>query len=224
MTLADRIVVLAGGGIAQVGAPLELYERPVNEFVAQFIGSPAMNLLPGKVTAVGEMTGVALDGGGQAQVAIPTRPGDEGMEINLGVRPEDMRETDGTALFEGKVDLTEALGEVTLLYFGTQGGAVPIIAKLSGIHPGLKGSTVRLTADPQALHLFHKGNSLLYRDGTDLPPYQPRTARAAGSMGGDRGAAAMPADRNGQDRNGGRDGEDGDRIEDGLIKPEGPVR
>ena len=98
------------------------------------------------------------------------------------------------------------------------------IAKLSGIHPGLKGSTVRLTADPQALHLFHKGNSLLYRDGTDLPPYQPRTARAAGSMGGDRGAAAMPADRNGQDRNGGRDGEDGDRIEDGLIKPEGPVR
>jgi len=224
MTLADRIVVLAGGGIAQVGAPLELYERPVNEFVAQFIGSPAMNLLPGKVTAVGEMTGVALDGGGQAQVAIPTRPGDEGMEINLGVRPEDMRETDGTALFEGKVDLTEALGEVTLLYFGTQGGAVPIIAKLSGIHPGLKGSTVRLTADPQALHLFHKGNSLLYRDGTDLPPYQPRTARAAGSMGGDRGAAAMPADRNGQNRNGGRDGEDGDRIEDGLIKPEGPVR
>ena len=224
MTLADRIVVLAGGGIAQVGAPLELYERPVNEFVAQFIGSPAMNLLPGKVTAVGEMTGVALDGGGQAQVAIPTRPGDEGMEINLGVRPEDMRETDGTALFEGKVDLTEALGEVTLLYFGTQGGAVPIIAKLSGIHPGLKGSTVRLTADPQALHLFHKGNSLLYRDGTDLPPYQPRTARAAGGMGGDRGAAAMPADRNGQDRNGGRDGEDGDRIEDGLIKPEGPVR
>ena len=224
MTLASRIVVLAGGGISQVGTPLELYQKPENEFVAQFIGSPAMNLLPGKVTAVGEMTGVALDGGGQAQVAIPTRPGDEGMEINLGVRPEDMRETDGTALFEGKVDLTEALGEVTLLYFGTQGGAVPIIAKLSGIHPGLKGSTVRLTADPQALHLFHKGNSLLYRDGTDLPPYQPRTARAAGSMGGDRGAAAMPADRNGQDRNGGRDGEDGDRIEDGLIKPEGPVR
>ncbi|MDB6179240.1 sn-glycerol-3-phosphate ABC transporter ATP-binding protein UgpC [Paracoccus sp. Z330] len=174
MTLADRIVVLAGGGIAQVGAPLELYERPVNEFVAQFIGSPAMNLLPGKVTAVGDMTTVALDGGGVAQVAIPTREGDQGMAVNLGVRPEDMRETDGDAIFEGQVDLTEALGEVTLLYFGTNQDSVPVIAKLPGIHTGLNGKTVRLTANPQTLHLFHDGQSLLYRDGADLPPYHPR--------------------------------------------------
>ncbi|WP_295045099.1 sn-glycerol-3-phosphate ABC transporter ATP-binding protein UgpC [uncultured Paracoccus sp.] len=176
MTLADRIVVLAGGGIAQVGAPLELYERPVNEFVAQFIGSPAMNLLPGRVTGIGAVTTVQLDGGGVARVAIPTRAGDEGMRVNLGVRPEDMRETDGPAIFEGTVDLTEALGEVTLLYFGTHGDGVPVIAKLPGIHPGLNGRTVRLTADPAALHLFHDGQSLLYRPGVDLPPYQPRAA------------------------------------------------
>ncbi|WP_374301690.1 ABC transporter ATP-binding protein [Paracoccus sp. (in: a-proteobacteria)] len=179
MTLADRIVVLAGGGIAQVGAPLELYERPVNEFVAQFIGSPAMNLLPGRVTAVGPVTTVQLDGGGTALVAIPTRAGDEGMRVNVGIRPEDMRETDGPALFEGTVDLTEALGEVTLLYFGTRGGATPVIAKLPGIHPGLNGRTVRLTADPAALHLFHDGQSLLYRSGVDLPPYQPRAGAGA---------------------------------------------
>ncbi|GGF61362.1 ABC transporter ATP-binding protein [Paracoccus acridae] len=176
MTLADRIVVLAGGGIAQVGAPLELYERPVNEFVAQFIGSPAMNLLPGRVTATGPMTTVQLDGGGVAQAAIPTRAGDEGMRVNLGVRPEDMRETEGQAIFEGTVDLTEALGEVTLLYFGTRGEGVPVIAKLPGIHPGLNGRSVRLTADPAALHLFHDGQSLLYRAGVDLPPYQPRVS------------------------------------------------
>ncbi|MCZ0962033.1 ABC transporter ATP-binding protein [Paracoccus benzoatiresistens] len=176
MTLADRIVVLAGGGIAQVGAPLELYERPVNEFVAGFIGSPAMNLLPGRVTATGPLTTVQLDGGGIAQVAIPTRAGDEGMRVNLGVRPEDMRETDGPAIFEGTVDLTEALGEVTLLYFGTRGEGVPVIAKLPGIHPGLTGRVVRLTADPAALHLFHDGRSLLYRDGVELPPYQPRAS------------------------------------------------
>merc|ERR1711969_249877 len=60
MTLADRIVVLAGGGIAQVGTPLELYETPNSEFVAQFIGSPAMNLLPGKITGTGEQTTVEL--------------------------------------------------------------------------------------------------------------------------------------------------------------------
>lgn len=134
MTLADRIVVLAGGGIAQVGAPLELYERPINEFVAQFIGSPAMNLLPGKVTATGERTRVQLDGGGTCEVAISTRPGDEGMVINLGVRPEDMRITDGPALFEGVVDLTEALEEVTLLYFGTT-------ARKIRSSPSCRGST-----------------------------------------------------------------------------------
>ncbi|WP_108500709.1 ABC transporter ATP-binding protein [Paracoccus indicus] len=205
MTLADRIVVLAGGGIAQVGAPLELYERPVNEFVAQFIGSPAMNLLPGRVKAVGPVTTVALDGGLEAQVAIPTREGDLDMPVNLGVRPEDMREADGDAIFEGTVDLTEALGEVTLLYFGTNAETVPIIAKLPGIHPGLNGKKVRLTADPDALHLFHKGQSLLYRDGNDLPPYQPRTA-PSGSLG------STPA------------GHDGDAPKDGIIKPEGPVR
>ncbi|MDP5308748.1 ABC transporter ATP-binding protein [Paracoccus spongiarum] len=215
MTLADRIVVLAGGGIAQVGAPLELYERPVNEFVAQFIGSPAMNLLPGKVSRIGATTTVALDGGGVAHVAIPTRAGDEGMVVNVGVRPEDMRETDGEAIFEGTVDLTEALGEVTLLYFGTREEVVPVIAKLPGIHPGLNGKTVRLTADPEALHLFHKGTSLLYRDGADLPPYQPRIAAPSGSMGGAHGAASMPE--------GGDDRSDG-RIEDGVVKPEGPVR
>ncbi len=170
MTLADRIVVLAGGGIAQGGAPLEPYERPINEFVAQFIGSPAMNLLPGKVTATGERTRVQLDGGGTCEVAIPTRPGDEGMVINLGVRPEDMRITDGPALFEGVVDLTEALGEVTLLYFGTTGEEDPFIAKLPGIHNGLNKQTVRLTADPEVMHLFHNGQSLLYRDG---PPTTP---------------------------------------------------
>ncbi|RMC35739.1 ABC transporter ATP-binding protein [Paracoccus alkanivorans] len=178
MTLADRIVVLAGGGIAQVGAPLELYERPINEFVAGFIGSPAMNFLPGKVTAAGEETTVTLDGGGEARVAIPTRAGDEGMPVNLGVRPEDMFETDGPALFEGKVDLTEALGEVTLLYFGTKAKNAPVIAKLPGIHAGYGGKTVRLTAKPETMHLFHDGQSLLYRDGIELPPYQPRMATA----------------------------------------------
>ena len=160
MTLADRIVVLAGGGIAQVGAPLELYERPSSEFVAQFIGSPSMNLLPGRITAAGPLTTVALDGGGTAQVAIPTTPEDEGRAVNLGVRPEDLSRTDGPALFEGTVDIIEALGEVTLLYFGTQN---PVIAKLPGIHADLRGQRVRLTADPARLHLFADGRSLLYR-------------------------------------------------------------
>ena len=169
MTLADRIVVLAGGGIAQVGAPLDLYERPVNEFVARFIGSPAMNLLPGKVAGTGAVTRVELDGGGACDLPIPTRPGDAGMAVNLGIRPEDMRPTDGPALFAGRVDLTEALGEVTLLYFGTAAAAPPVIAKLPGTHLGLNRADLRLTADPARMHLFHGGRSLLCRDAPIAP-------------------------------------------------------
>ena len=71
MTLATRIVVLANKGIAQVGSPLDLYERPENEFVAQFIGSPAMNLLPGQIIETGTQTTVKLDGGGRRYPTCP---------------------------------------------------------------------------------------------------------------------------------------------------------
>ena len=163
MTLASRIVVLANKGIAQVGTPLELYERPENEFVAQFIGSPAMNLLPGQVVGVGGQTRIELDGGGVALSAVPTREGDIGLQVNVGVRPEDLVLTDSDAIYEGVVDITEALGEVTLLYFDTEPGNEHVIAKLGGIHRDLRGARVRLTAAPEKVHLFSEGQSLLYR-------------------------------------------------------------
>lgn len=163
MTLASRIVVLAGGGISQVGTPMELYERPENEFVAQFIGSPAMNLLPGEVVETGEVTVVRLAGGGVARSAVPTIGADLGMKVNIGVRPEDLVPTEGPAIFTGEVEITEALGEVTLLYFKKQGEGVQMVAKLPGIHAGLRHREVRLAADPGKVHLFHDGRSLLYR-------------------------------------------------------------
>ncbi len=163
MTLASRIVVLANKGIAQVGTPLELYERPENEFVAQFIGSPAMNLLPGKITGTGAQTTVTLDSGGTAVSAISTTEADMGLQVNIGARPEDLVATDGAALFEGKVQFTEALGEVTILYFEKQGDADPVIGKLPGIHGDLRGQTVRLAADPEKVQIFHNGQSLWYR-------------------------------------------------------------
>ncbi|KCV81321.1 alpha-glucoside transport ATP-binding protein AglK [Actibacterium atlanticum] len=161
MTLASRIVVLANKGIAQVGTPLDLYERPENEFVAQFIGSPAMNLLPGKVTGTGAQTTVALDAGGVAVSTIPTTDADLGKTVNIGVRPEDLVATEGDAIFEARVDITEALGEVTLLYFESENGVEDgFIAKLPGIHKDLRGTTVRMTADPSKVHLFHNGQSM----------------------------------------------------------------
>ena len=167
MTLASRIVVLAGGGIAQVGAPLDLYERPNSTFVARFIGSPAMNLLSGEVVGTGKTTKIRTDqGGGIITAAIPTQKGDEGMKVEIGIRPEDFVAAGGDDFaFEGRVGITEALGEVTLLYFDSKGstGDDPVIAKLSGIHPSKRGQVLRLGAAPEKIHLFHKGISLLYR-------------------------------------------------------------
>ncbi|WP_010138242.1 ABC transporter ATP-binding protein [Oceanicola sp. S124] len=163
MTLADRIVVLANKGIAQVGSPLELYEKPQNEMVATFIGSPAMNLLPGKITGTGAQTEVTLDAGGKTLSNVPTEASDMGKQVNIGVRPEHLEATDGEGLFTGHVDITEALGEVTLLYFETVGTDPALIAKLPGVHKDRRGQQVSMTAAPEHVHLFHEGQSLLYR-------------------------------------------------------------
>ncbi len=163
MTLATRIVVLANKGIAQVGTPLELYERPENEFVAQFIGSPAMNLLAGEIIETGANTKVRLDSGLIATSAVPTQEADKGLKVNIGVRPEDLVVADGDAIFEGTVNFTEALGEVTLLYFETPENGQPMLAKLPGIHQGIRGNAVRVTAAPEKVQIFHNGQSLYYR-------------------------------------------------------------
>ena len=166
MTLATRIVVLANKGIAQVGTPLELYETPENEFVAQFIGSPAMNLLAGTVVETGEVTGVELaEGQGVVYANIPTTDADKGLAVNVGIRPEDMVKTDGSAYaFQGEVQFSEKLGEVTQFYFKpSTPDAAQVIAKLPGIHKGMRGQVMNMTADPAKLHLFADGRSLLYR-------------------------------------------------------------
>ncbi|WP_299142712.1 sn-glycerol-3-phosphate ABC transporter ATP-binding protein UgpC [uncultured Tateyamaria sp.] len=163
MTLATRIVVLANKGIAQVGSPLELYERPENEFVAQFIGSPSMNLLPGEIVETGAQTKIKMDSGLMMTSAVPTTDADKGLKVNVGVRPEDMTVTTGEAVYEGVVDFTEALGEVTILYFKAEGEAAPVLAKMPGIHQDLRGTTVKVGAEPGKVQLFHNGKSLYYR-------------------------------------------------------------
>ncbi|MFK7997050.1 MAG: ABC transporter ATP-binding protein [Granulosicoccus sp.] len=166
MTLASRIVVLANKGIAQVGTPLELYETPENEFVAQFIGSPAMNLLPGKIVETGQTTKVTLThGGGVISSNVATKEDMKGATINVGIRPEDMHPVTGeNYAFENKVEIAEALGEVTQVYFERENAqSNPVIAKLQGIHRDVRNSSMRMSADPGKVHLFADGQSLHYR-------------------------------------------------------------
>lgn len=155
MTLADRIVVLSAGHIEQVGAPLELYERPANLFVARFIGSPAMNVIPATITATGQQTAVSLAGGKSVTLDVPTNASENGKTASFGVRPEDLRVTEADDfLFEGTVSIVEALGEVTLLYIEGLVENEPIIAKMPGIARVGRGDKVRFTADKAKLHLF----------------------------------------------------------------------
>ncbi len=163
MTLASRIVVLANKGVAQVGTPLELYERPNSEFVAQFIGSPAMCLLDGEIIETGERTRVQIDGEGIAVSNIPSRPDDMGKRVRVGIRPEDFVETEGDSIYDGRVDYVEALGELTILYFEARENGDQVLAKLPGIHSEVRGQEVKLTADPAKVHVFMDGISLLYR-------------------------------------------------------------
>jgi len=155
MTLADRIVVLSAGNIEQVGAPLELYERPANLFVAKFIGSPAMNIIPATVAGTGSQTTVTLTGGMSVTLDVATDASEMGKQASFGVRPEDLRVADGgDYLFEGEVSIVEALGEVTLLYIEGLVPGEPIVVKLPGIYDVKKGQRMRFAADRQKLHLF----------------------------------------------------------------------
>ncbi|TPE53992.1 sn-glycerol-3-phosphate ABC transporter ATP-binding protein UgpC [Maribrevibacterium harenarium] len=158
MTLADRIVLLSAGNIEQVGSPLELYERPQNVFVAKFIGSPAMNILPCTILAPGAQTRIALANGHQVSVPIDVPAADQGKAGFFGVRPEHLllAQAEDEVLLEGEVSFVESLGEATLLYVQVPGVEDMVIAKQTGTLAIHKGEHVRLCAQPEKLHLFNE--------------------------------------------------------------------
>src|SRR6185436_20144532 len=112
MTLADRMIVMNGGVVEQIGRPIDVYDDPASLFVAGFIGSPAMNFLPGK------RAGDAVDVGEGIRIPLPAElraaaPGD----ITVGIRPEHLVAQGGVAPeFRLKVDTVEALGADSLLH------------------------------------------------------------------------------------------------------------
>lgn len=123
MTLADKIVVLQGGVIEQVGSPLELYHHPRNLFVAGFIGSPKMNFLSVTVTAVTN-SGTTVQLPGAVTVTIPVQPGklSVGDRATLGIRPEHLQISQSNATMISEVLVVERLGGETFLYVKISGG------------------------------------------------------------------------------------------------------
>lgn len=121
MTLADRIVVLSEtGGIEQIGIPDELYLHPANLFVATFIGSPAMNILPATIRSTGNPGFVDTIGIKQCEVPVSTPVSLQGSSVLLGVRPEHLRIADNDEQgISGRVAHVEKLGEFSLLHVET---------------------------------------------------------------------------------------------------------
>ena len=135
MTLADRVVVLRDGQIEQVGSPLDLYDRPANQFVAQFIGTPQMNVLA--ADKLPGLPGLPVPAGGF-----------------VGLRPEHLHlQAAGQGALQGQVELVEALGAETLVYVALPGGA-QLVARQSQRARLQIGQAVGLSLDADAAHLF----------------------------------------------------------------------
>jgi multiple sugar transport system ATP-binding protein len=146
MTMADRIVVMQGGRIEQVGAPLELYDRPANSFVAGFIGSPAMNMLPAVVrggkAVMEDGTVLPLPSGGAVE---------EGREVSYGVRPEHLMLGEGIA---GAVSVVEPTGSETHVVL--RHGARDVVAMFRDRVAFRPGDRLAFAPEVGKVHLFDK--------------------------------------------------------------------
>ncbi|KAB0677400.1 ABC transporter ATP-binding protein [Aureimonas leprariae] len=151
MTMADHVVVLRDGVVEQEGAPLDLYDRPVNRFVAGFIGSPAMNFLDGTVGADGESVALALDGNPTLAVAA-RRPAGE--RVTVGLRPEHLMiaSLGEAGAFALPVSMIERTGGMSFIVTNTK-------PELTIAAPGrieAADGSVRVRVDPGHVHLFDK--------------------------------------------------------------------
>lgn len=155
MTLADRIVIINDRRIQQVGTPAEVYARPVNAFVARFVGSPAMAMLPATVAgAEGGRVQVRLAEGTILLTAVPADGLAEGAAVEIGLRPEHVTlAAPGTEGLAAQVELVERLGDRTFIYARIAGGP-EIIAHAPGFSPIRPGEDVRLAIDAAAAHIF----------------------------------------------------------------------
>ncbi|MFZ0176506.1 MAG: sn-glycerol-3-phosphate ABC transporter ATP-binding protein UgpC [Pseudolabrys sp.] len=148
MTMADKIVVMHDGRVEQIGAPLELYDRPDNLFVAGFIGSPAMNMIKGRIRVNGT---ASFEGPAGVTFSLAAAgSGNDGRPAVYGVRPEHFSLSDDGA--EAEVQVIEPTGSE--LQVVAKLGGEDIIAVFRERHQFKPGEKIRLKPDPRLVHLF----------------------------------------------------------------------
>ncbi|MCZ8544238.1 sn-glycerol-3-phosphate ABC transporter ATP-binding protein UgpC [Mesorhizobium qingshengii] len=156
MTMADRIVVMDRGRIQQVGAPLELYDRPANKFVASFLGSPSMSFVSGALKTSPEKTWFESAGGGRLALVGKTVPA--GSEVEAGIRPEHFVIGEAVDAMAIKVDVVEPTGSETHVYGAI--GADTVRAVFRDRVQVRPGDSLPVTVDPGNIHLFDKATGL----------------------------------------------------------------
>ena len=146
MTMGDRVCIMSGGRVAQIGAPMDVYLNPANAFVASFLGNPPMNLI--RATAVEG----AVTVGGQK---LSDAPAISGGEILFGIRPEDLRPTSdpADAILSGRVSSLEPLGAETLIHVD-RGEGSPIIVRGPRVASARLDEVIHLAAEPSMHRLF----------------------------------------------------------------------
>jgi multiple sugar transport system ATP-binding protein len=150
MTMADRIVVMHDGIIEQIGTPLELYDRPSNLFVAQFIGSPAMNVIAGTLRGSGSATTVEAAG---TRWPVPAQTGgSDGQAVHYGIRPGDIHLAPAGSGIAAKVIVVEPTGAETELLL--QVGDAQIVAVIHGRTSAKPDDIVDLAIDADKAHVF----------------------------------------------------------------------
>ncbi len=153
MTMADKIVVLQAGRVEQVGSPLDLYHHPRNLFVAGFMGSPRMNLLPATVTGA-DAGGITVAGPGGINLTVPVAPDSlsRGTAVTLGIRPEHLS-VDPNGAIAGHAVIAERLGGLTLLHIELQDQTM-LVVQTDGADATSVHQSVRLSISPAHSHLF----------------------------------------------------------------------
>ena len=166
MTLADRIVVMNEGRIEQIGSPVELYAEPANTFVAGFIGSPTMNLLPGRVMEPAPNGAASIECLG-VTFQLPATPLRPGSQITVGVRPESIRtgvSGRDRKTITGQVRVVERLGANSFAYVQISDGS-ELTVEIKGMASIRSGEKMNLEIDPDHVHLFDEtGRRIVSRD------------------------------------------------------------